>query len=82
MSCCKQVNKQTVINKFLETYCNVPEMEKFTNVLSYYNGSNADEIVSCLCLARWYIYNNCDCSTIKVRSYIQLCDDMIKFIEC
>lgn len=82
MSYCKQVNKQTVINEFLKIHCNVPEMERFANVLSHYNDADVDIIIYYLCLERWYIYNNYDSSTRKVQCYIQLCDDMIKFIQC
>ena len=82
MSCCKQVNKTTVIDKFLKTYNNVPEMERFSSVLKRYNGTNTDEILNLLCLERWYIYNEYDFSKSLVRSYIGECDDMIRCIEC
>lgn len=82
MSCCKQVNKTTVIDKFLRTYNDVPEMKRFSSVLKQYNGTNTDEILNLLCLERWYIYNDYDFSKSSVRSYIGECDDMIRCIEC
>ena len=82
MSCCKQVNKIDYIKEIIKECNKIVELKGFCLVLQRYNGKNADELYDLLCLQRWYIYTNYDISSIKIRDYITICDDIIKFITC